>query len=47
LVLKLGILVILLRNLSPRDGLCNGKRMMITALQDHMVEGEILFGANA
>jgi len=47
LILKLGILVILLRDLSPRDGLCNGTRMRITALHDHVVGGEILFGASA
>jgi len=33
-----------LRNLAPKEGLVNGTRMIITRLQPHLLEGEILGG---
>ena len=44
LSLKIGAPVLLLRNLSPRDGLCNGTRMVVTSLQNHCIEARILGG---
>ncbi|XP_044364687.1 ATP-dependent DNA helicase pif1 isoform X2 [Triticum aestivum] len=46
LVLKKGILIMLLRNLNPSDGLCNGTRMLITDLGDRLIEARILTGSN-
>ncbi|CAG8623246.1 15424_t:CDS:2, partial [Acaulospora morrowiae] len=40
--LKIGCPTILLRNLSPYQGLCNGSRLVITRLTDHVVEACIL-----
>jgi hypothetical protein len=34
----------LLRNISPQKGLVNGTRLIITRLQPHLLEGEILGG---
>lgn len=41
--LKIGSLLILLRNLNPPK-LCNGTRMMITNLFDNLIEAEIISG---
>jgi hypothetical protein len=43
-VLKLGIPVLLLRNLDPPNGLCNGTRLLITRLGTRVIEGKILAG---
>jgi ATP-dependent DNA helicase PIF1 len=42
--LKIGTPVMLLRNLCPQDGLCNGTRMVITNLRSHCIEARILGG---
>jgi ATP-dependent DNA helicase PIF1 len=34
----------LLRNLCPKEGLCNGSRMVITSLRAHSFEGRLLGG---
>jgi ATP-dependent DNA helicase PIF1 len=34
----------LLRNLRPRDGLCNGTRLVVTRLERHVIEAMILAG---
>ena len=44
LSLKLGAPVLLLRNLCPQQGLCNGSRMVITALRTHCIEVRLLGG---
>lgn len=44
LTLKLGCVIMLLRNLSARDGLCNGTRIVVTKLGVHTIEGVILTG---
>jgi PIF1-like helicase/Helicase len=44
LTLKVGAPVMLLRNLRPRDGLCNGTRLVITKLERHVIEAMILTG---
>ena len=42
--LKVGCPVILLRNLDPSRGLCNGTRMVITRMRDRVLEGRLLGG---
>ena len=44
LKVKVGCVLMLLRNLSPRDGLCNGTRILLTKAGDHTLEGVILTG---
>jgi ATP-dependent DNA helicase PIF1 len=42
--LKVGAPIILLRNLCPQEGLCNGTRMVITSLRTHCIEARLLGG---
>jgi ATP-dependent DNA helicase PIF1 len=42
-----GVPVILLRNLDPASGLCNGTRLLITRLGGRVIEGRILTGSCA
>eukprot|EP00111_Clytia_hemisphaerica_P007544 TCONS_00021908-protein len=42
--LKVGSVIMLLRNLSIKDGLCNGTRLIIRNLQDNIIDAEILTG---
>ena len=42
LFLKVGTPVMLLRNLNPAAGLCNGTRMVVTRLHDHVLETKLL-----
>jgi hypothetical protein len=42
--LKVGAPVMLLRNIRPRDGLCNGTRLVITELRRHVIQARILTG---
>jgi len=44
-MLKVGAPVILLRNFSPENGLCNGTRLTITRLMDNCIEARILTGS--
>ncbi|XP_035842064.1 uncharacterized protein LOC110923839 [Helianthus annuus] len=46
LVLKLGVPVMLLRNIDQQNGLCNGTRLQITRLGKRVIEAEILSGGN-
>ncbi|PRQ34232.1 putative DNA helicase [Rosa chinensis] len=46
LILKVGMPVILLRNLNQMSGLCNGTRLIITKLFDRLLETQILTGNN-
>lgn len=42
--LKIGCPVILLRNLSPSQGLCNGTRMIITRMRERVLEVQLIGG---
>ncbi|UYV75884.1 hypothetical protein LAZ67_13001669 [Cordylochernes scorpioides] len=42
--LKIGAIVMLLRNLNPKQGLCNGTRMVIQRMRSHVLEAQILTG---
>jgi DNA helicase Pif1-like protein len=44
LSLKVGAPVMLMRNMNPRVGLCNGTRLIITRLGRKVIEGRILTG---
>ncbi|XP_015949023.1 uncharacterized protein LOC107473943 [Arachis duranensis] len=46
LVLKISVPVMLLRNIDQSNGLCNGTRMQIRRLGDHIIECIILAGCN-
>jgi ATP-dependent DNA helicase PIF1 len=46
LKLKIGVPVMLLRNLNQNLGLCNGIRIMITQLGDGIIEGIIITGTH-
>ena len=47
ITLKVGCPIILLRNLDPSVGLCNGTRLMVTALRSRVIEAKILSGTHA
>lgn len=44
LVLKRGVPVILLRNLAPSDGLCNGTRLLVTQVTRRVICCQVLSG---
>ena len=44
--LKVGVPVILLRNINQSEGLCNGTRLIITRLGTRIIEAEIVTGNN-
>ena len=46
LTLKVGCPIILLRSLNPFDGLCNGTRMIVTALRERVIEAKIVLGTH-
>ncbi|KAL6564365.1 hypothetical protein OROMI_015815 [Orobanche minor] len=45
--LKVGVPIMLLRNIDQANGLCNGTRLVITQLGKHVIEAKILSGKNA
>ena len=45
--LRINCPVILLRNLDPHNGLCNGTRLIIKAFQDNVIDAEIIGGQHA
>ena len=44
--LKCGSIVMLLRNLSLKDGLCNGTRLIVRVMRPNYIDCEILTGVN-
>jgi len=45
--LKTNCPIILLRNLNSYEGLCNGTRMVVTAMAERVIEAQILTGTHA
>lgn len=45
--LKVGFPIMLIRNLAPAEGLCNGSRLVITRMTDRVIEARILCGDHA
>ncbi|GBM93423.1 hypothetical protein AVEN_268463-1 [Araneus ventricosus] len=46
LMLKKGVIVMLLRNLNPKQGLCNGTRLLITCLHENFISQKIVSECN-
>jgi len=46
LELKVGVPILLLRNLNQSIGLCNGTRMIVKRLSQCVIEAEIIIGNN-
>ncbi|KAK1416261.1 hypothetical protein QVD17_32050 [Tagetes erecta] len=46
LVLKVGVPIMLLRNIDQKGGLCNGTRLRVISLGNRVIEGEIISGSN-
>ena len=44
--LKVGAPIMLIRNLQPEMGLCNGTRLIVRSLQPNVIEAEVLHGAH-
>ncbi|XP_076939929.1 ATP-dependent DNA helicase RRM3-like [Bidens hawaiensis] len=46
LVLKVGVLIILLRNMNHKKGLCNGTRLQVVSLGRRVIEAKVVSGTN-
>ena len=46
LILKVGVLVMLLRNIDQKNGLCNGTRLQVVSLGNRIIETVVLTGSN-
>ncbi|XP_058747934.1 uncharacterized protein LOC131620787 [Vicia villosa] len=44
--LKVGVTIMLMRNLDQSEGLCNGTRLTVTRLTSHVIEAKIISGKN-
>ena len=45
--LKVGVPIILLRNLDKSNGLCNGTRLLVTEMRDNFIKAQIMNGNEA
>ncbi|XP_026410031.1 ATP-dependent DNA helicase PIF1-like [Papaver somniferum] len=45
--LKVGCPIMLLRNMAPKEGLCNGTRLVVTRCGRHVIEAKIITGEKA
>jgi len=45
LKLKVGAIIMLLRNLNTRDGLCNGTRLIVVQLLPHLIQAKVITGS--
>ncbi|KAK2444078.1 ATP-dependent DNA helicase pif1 [Trifolium repens] len=46
ITLKVGTPIMIMRNLDPAEGLCNGTRLIVTKLANHVIEAKIISGKN-
>ncbi len=46
LILKKGVPIILLRNFSPTEGLCNDTRLIVREFNKHVIDAKILTGSH-
>ncbi|XP_021971453.1 ATP-dependent DNA helicase pif1-like [Helianthus annuus] len=46
LVLKVGVPVMLMRNIDQKNGLCNGTRLKVISLGKRVIEAEVISGSN-
>ncbi|KAK2382709.1 ATP-dependent DNA helicase pif1 [Trifolium repens] len=46
LKLKVGVPIMLLRNVDPSAGLCNGTRLIITQMGTYIIEAKVISGSN-
>ncbi|GJY43931.1 CC-NBS-LRR resistance protein [Tanacetum coccineum] len=44
LILKVGVIIMLLRNIDQPNGLCNGTRLQVVRLDKHVIEAKIITG---
>jgi len=44
--LKIGVPIMLLRNINLKLGLCNGTRLIITKIEKFVLEGNVISGSN-
>ena len=47
LILKIGTIIILLRNLNLEDGLCNGTRLIVRSLGEYVIKADVITGNKA
>ncbi|MFS7889517.1 putative DNA helicase [Helianthus anomalus] len=45
-VLKVGVPIMLLRNIDQKNGLCNGTRLKVISLGNRVIEAEVISGSN-
>ncbi|XP_076946714.1 uncharacterized protein LOC143618348 [Bidens hawaiensis] len=46
LAIKVGVPVMLLRNINQKEGFCNGTRLKVVSLGKHVIEVEVIAGSN-